>query len=49
VRIAAAARAVRRRAGVRALVEEVLCGPPARELPEPVVAALATLETARGR
>jgi hypothetical protein len=44
VRVAAA---VRRRARTRSLVEEVLYGPPARELPPPVIAALTTLDGAR--
>ena len=44
VRMAAARRAVVRRDQTRSLVEEILCGPPVRELPEPVIAALAGLE-----
>lgn len=45
--LAAAARARRREAGVAALIGEVLTGGTRRELPEPVVQALATLEAAR--
>jgi hypothetical protein len=44
VRLAAARRAVTRRDRTRSLVEEILCGPPLRELPPPVVAALAGLD-----
>jgi hypothetical protein len=43
----AATRAVQRRARTRSIVEEILGGPPVRELPPPVIAALTTLAGAR--
>jgi len=43
----AAARAIKRRARTRSLVEEILCGTPERELPPPVIAALTGLAGTR--
>jgi hypothetical protein len=42
-------RAVARRSRTRSIVEEILGGPPVRELPPPVIAALSTLAGAQER